>query len=190
MNQTVPQQPDKKDCTKAGFAIVDELLKAYNGGETYVKRFLTFVGIGGVITGTALGYRPMVNPGSPAPQTQPQPIIIHTAPPESLPASSPTPQAKPASPPAKPELQPKAQPATESQPQPLQTRPAPPPTAQPKGQPTQPARPRGPVIAVQSAPSAAPVQKSQKPSIEISPPTLKREIPTLPFEIDESDEDD
>jgi hypothetical protein len=26
--------------------MLDEFVKAYNGGETYVKRFLTFVGIG------------------------------------------------------------------------------------------------------------------------------------------------
>lgn len=35
-----------KDHTKAGFNMLDEFVKAYNGGETYVKRFLTFVGIG------------------------------------------------------------------------------------------------------------------------------------------------
>jgi hypothetical protein len=35
-----------QDRTKAGFNMLDEFVKAYNGGETYVKRFLTFMDIG------------------------------------------------------------------------------------------------------------------------------------------------
>ena len=169
MNQTVPQQPEPKERAKASFGIVDEVLKAYNGGETYVKRFLTFVGIGGVITGTALGYRPTMNPQPQVPQTQP--IIIHTAPSTSLPTPSP---AKPESPPARPVRPSTVQPADESQPDPL------PPNAQPK---VRPAEPSEPLIATQPVPV-------QKPHIVISPPALKSPVPSLPFEVEQADQDD
>lgn len=169
MNQTVPQQPGPKERAKASFGIVDEMLKAYNGGETYVKRFLTFVGIGGVITGTTLGY---VSPQ--APQTQP--IIIQTTPPSSLPAASP---AEPESSPAKPVESSTTQPVAEIQPKSSQT-----PPSQPK---VRPASSPKPVIATQPAPSPVTVQK---PPIVISPPTLKSPVPSLPIKVDQSDQDD
>lgn len=173
MNQTVPQQPGPKERAKAGFGIVDEMLKAYNGGETYVKRFLTFVGIGGVITGTALGYRPHVSPQAP----RAEPIIIQMTPPTSLPATSP---AKPESSPAKPAEPSTTQPVAEIQPEPSQKTPP----SQPK---VRPAPLPKPVIATQPVPSHVTVQK---PSIVITPPILKRPAPSLPFEVDQSDQDD
>lgn len=40
------KQSAYQDHTKKGFNMLDEFVKAYNSDETYVKLFLTFMGIG------------------------------------------------------------------------------------------------------------------------------------------------
>ena len=61
-NQTVSQSPteeqeqkSKKERVKATFSILDRVVKAYNEGETYVKRGLTLFGLGSLIAGISFG---------------------------------------------------------------------------------------------------------------------------------------
>jgi hypothetical protein len=76
---------DKKARVKASWSFVDNFTKAYNGGETYVKRILTCMGVGGVITGTAFGLKPQPVTQSPM---APQQVVVAVAP-SSQPAGPP-----------------------------------------------------------------------------------------------------
>ena len=59
-NQTVvpsqaEEQESKKERVKATFSVLDRVVKAYNEGETYVKRGITLFGLGSLIAGISFG---------------------------------------------------------------------------------------------------------------------------------------
>ncbi|BAU64797.1 hypothetical protein STA3757_21730 [Stanieria sp. NIES-3757] len=115
VTNNIAREEQRTDRTKAAFSLLDHFVKAYNNGETYIKRGLTLFGLGSILAGASfsVGQRlpnhkvtlpqnssdtPTANVSSPstsqAPaQPAPQPQIIYITPPtQAIAPASPTPE--------------------------------------------------------------------------------------------------
>ncbi|AFZ34180.1 hypothetical protein Sta7437_0580 [Stanieria cyanosphaera PCC 7437] len=142
--------------TKAAFSLLDHFVKAYNNGETYIKRGLTLFGLGSILAGASFSVGQRLpnnevtlpqnsntstsNVSSPSTaQPAPQPQIIYITPPTQASADN-TPEPN------------KTSISVDSKPEPVVTTPPPTPTSQPSESvvttppPTPTAQPSEPVV--------------------------------------------
>lgn len=111
VTKNIVREEQRTDRTKAAFSLLDHFVKAYNNGETYIKRGLTLFGLGSILAGASfsVGQRlpnhkvtlpqnssdtPTANVSSPStsqPPAQPQ-IIYITPPTQAIAPASPTPE--------------------------------------------------------------------------------------------------
>ena len=115
VTNNIAREEQRTDRTKAAFSLLDHFVKAYNNGETYIKRGLTLFGLGSILAGASfsVGQRlpnnevtipqnssntPTATVSSPSPSQPPvqpasQPQIIYITPPtQAIALPSPTPE--------------------------------------------------------------------------------------------------